>query len=399
MRLLDNYLDNTASSHKTMDCLPDELVLSVLGFLRFKCAYSTGRTCKRFYSLLSRAASELADGWQNVPPLLPAESPLKQLAFLYARRGYQKSSYAEASVILKLQHFPQPPYAAVQASVSEPDADYLLDSFGYALVLDRIGRVWSMGDNDYGGLGRAGEKRLEYVPGLPSPVASVTACCQSSVAVLNNGELWAWGRNLQFKLGMEDMPIVPFPKRLTVPEPVAQVAIGAAHMLLTTRTGRAYGAGSNASSQLGLNDAGPYRGFTLLIPWRNERVLKVAAGGLYSMLLLSTGQVLGCGHTFSGELGCPDQQINTVWNSFTPVFGRLGSIMDIEARHMSTALITRLGQLYVCGYNRVGWKHVYAPTLVNEQEPVASCTLTNTLGVVFTTVSGRTLRYCGGIKK
>lgn len=376
-----------------MECIPDELVVRVLGFLRFRCAYNAGRTCKRVYNLLSRAASEVADGWQNVPPLLPTESPLKHLAFLYARRGYQKS-YAEASVILQLQRFRQPP-DAIQASVSEPDADYLLDRFGYALVLDRVGKVWSMGENEFGGLGRDGENRLEYVPGLPGPVSSVTACCQSSAAVLNNGELWAWGRNLQYKLGMEDTPIVPFPKRLTVPEPVAQVAIGAAHMLLTTRTGRAYGAGSNASSQLGLYDAGPYRGFTLLIPWRNERVLKVAAGGLYSMLLLSTGQVLGCGHTFSGELGLP--QINTVCNSFTPVFGRLGHIMDIEARHMSTALITRLGQLYVCGYNRVGWKHVYEPTLVFEQDPVASCTLTNTLGVVFTTQSGRTMRYCGFI--
>lgn len=373
-----------------MDCLPDELVLSVLGFLRFKCAYNTGRTCTRFYSLLYRAASEVVDGWRNVPPLLPAESLLKQLAFLYARRGYNKSSYAEASVILKLQHFRQPP-DAVQASISEPDADYLLDRFGYALGLDSMGRVWSMGDNEYGGLGREGDKFLAYVPGLPGPVARVTACCQSSASVLSNGELWAWGRNLQFKLGIEDMPNVPFPKRVYVPEPVAQVAIGAAHMLLTTRTGRAYGAGSNASYQLGLYDAGPYRSFTSLLPGSNERVLKVAAGGLYSMLLLSTGQVLGCGHTFSGELGLP--QINTVCHTFTPVFGRLGHITDILARHMSTALITHTGQLYVCGYNRVGWKHVYEPTLIYNQ--VASCTLTNGLGVVFTTVSGRVMRYRG----
>lgn len=369
-----------------MDCLPDELVGRVLGFLRFKCAYNTGLTCKRLYSLLYRAAYEVADGWQNVPPPLPAESPLKQLAFLYARRGHQQSRYAEASVILQLQKFQQPPFAAVQASVSEPDADYLLDRFGYALVLDRIGRVWSMGENEFGGLGReGGENLLEFVPGLPGPVRSVTARCQSSAAVLHNGELWAWGR-----IG----GIVPFPKHLTVPEPVAQVAIGAAHMLVTTRTGRAYGAGSNASYQLGLYDPGYYRSFTLLIPESKERVLKVAAGGLYSVLLLSSGKVLGCGQTFSGELGLP--QINTICNTFTPVFGRLGHIVDIEARHMSTALITHLGQLYVCGYNRVGWKHVYEPALVYDQEPVTSCTLTNTLGVVFTTVSGRVRRHIAG---
>jgi hypothetical protein len=68
--------------------LPDDIWTRVLAVLDFGCAYKAGLTCKRMYNvLLGAAAPEVACGWQNVPALLPGESRLMRLAFLYAQRS------------------------------------------------------------------------------------------------------------------------------------------------------------------------------------------------------------------------------------------------------------------------------------------------------------------------
>jgi alpha-tubulin suppressor-like RCC1 family protein len=278
----------------------------------------------------------------------------------------------------------------MQVAVSE-----LQDNGSHALILDLKGRVWSMGSNTFGGLGREGGEQIMPVPGLPGTVRNVTVSYGTSAAVLNNGELWVWGRNLQHILGQTPVPI---PTRLPVPEPVVQVAIGTAygtcHVLAVTRDGSVYGTGSNAFYQLGMDRNTPdkaYRIFTRM--YSRERVIKAAAGSLYSILLLSTGRLVGCGHTFSGELGCG--QVIYTRKRLTPVFKSLGPILDVEARHQSTAVITRQGQLYLCGSNTVGWEH-RSPKRVEVDEPIVSCALTNCFGVVFIkTESGTLGRYCG----
>lgn len=370
--------------------LPDEMVVCVLGFLDIGGAYNAGRTCKRFYKLLSKAASHVAGGWQHVPlPLLPGETALKQLAFVQ-RRGRQ-SGCPDSTLPLYLQKFLKPPFDTMQVAVSE------LKDGSHALILDAAGRVWSMGRNTFGGLGREGDEQLMPIPGLPGTVRNVTVSHGTSAVVLNNGELWVWGRNLHKMIGQQAL-IVPIPTRLTVPEPVVQVAIGTAygtcHVLAVTRDGSVYGAGSNAFYQLGLTRNTPdqaHRSFTRL--YSRERVIKAAAGSLYSILLLSTGRLLGCGHTFSGELGCG--QVIYTRKRLTPVFKSLCPILDVEARHQSTAVITRQGQLYLCGSNTVGWEHLI-PTRVEVDEPIVSCALTNCYGVVLIkTASGLMRRYCG----
>ena len=300
--------------------LPDDVLIVVLGCLDFGCAYRAARTCTRMYALLlDRVAPEVARGWQHVPALLPAETQLERLAFLYAQRRSVRMAHAEAKLRNRL----------LVAETDEP---------------------------------------------RPPPPPSDGVRCWRSYAAVRRGELWAWS------LGA-------LPMRVAAPEPVAQVALGVAHMLVVTRSGAAYGAGSNASAQLGLAHAGPYAILTRLPATTSRRVIKAAAGGIYSVLLFSTGQAVGCGQTCSGELGL---DINCIHRSLVPVFEGLQPILDVEAHDLSTAVITRRGQLYVCGYNRVGWKHKYVPMHVNFPERIVSCSLTSSLGVAFATASGGT---------
>lgn len=376
-----------------MDQLPDEIVVCILGFLDMQCVYNAGRTCKRMYRLLSNVVSEVAGGWQHVPQMRPGgEAALKRLAFVLRRRGLQLAGFPYSGLLtLHFREFSKPAFDAVHVSVSELDAD------SHALALDPDGRVWSMGSNTFGGLGREGGDAFLPVSGLPGTARSVTIYYGTSAAVLSNGELWAWGRNaMQDKLvpGREQ-PIYPFPIRLTVPEPVVQVALGSSHALALTRDGNVYGLGGNACHQLGIprltKEHFHHSSFTHMRI--RGRAVKVAAGGLCSILLMSTGQLYACGMELRGELGCGEGTTRSL-PRLTILFEHLGPILDVEARHTSTAVITRKGQLYVCGYDCVGWEH-RSPTLVEADEPIISCALTNSFGVCFKTASGRVGRYSG----
>jgi hypothetical protein len=378
-----------------MDQLPDEIVVCILGFLDVQCVYNAGRTCKRVYRLLPNVASEVAGGWQHVPQMRPGgEAALKRLAFVLRRESQLAGFPYSGLLTLDLRGFrgdTKPAFDAVHVSVSE------LADGSHALALDPDGRVWSMGSNNFGGLGReGGGDAFLPVTGLPGTARSVTVYYGTSAAVLNNGELWAWGRNaMQERLVPgRQQPIYPFPIRLTVPEPVVQVALGASHALALTRDGNVYGLGSNACLELGFplptKEHCHHSSFTRMRI--RGRAVKVAAGGLCSILLMSTGRLFACGTEMRGELGC--EQGTRCLRRLTPVFAHLGPILDVEARHISTAVITRKGQLYVCGYDCGGWEH-RSPTLVEADEPIISCALTNSFGVCFKTASGRVERYSG----
>jgi len=379
-----------------MDHLPDDIVVCILGFLDIQCVYNAGRTCKRVHRLLSAVAAEVAGGWRHVPQMRPGgEAALKRLTFVLRRESQLAGFPYSGLLTLHLRGFPKPEFDAVHVSVSE------LADGGHVLALDPDGMVWSMGSNTFGGLGReGGGDAFQPVSGLPGTARSLTVYYGTSAAVLNNGELWAWGRNaMQDELVRgKQQPIYPFPVRLTVPEPVVQVALGSSHALALTRDGNVYGLGNNSCSQLGFplpaKEHKHLGSFTLMR--MRGRAVKVAAGGLCSILLMSTGQLVACGTEMRGELGWG--QGTRSLHRLTPVFGHLGPILDVEARHHSTAVITRKGRLYVCGYDCVGWaagaQH-RSPTLVESDEPIVSCALTNSFGACFKTASGRVGRYIG----
>jgi alpha-tubulin suppressor-like RCC1 family protein len=109
------------------------------------------------------------------------------------------------------------------------------------------------------------------------------------------------------------------------------------HALALTRDGNVYGLGSNACLQLGFpvptKDHRHYSSFTHMR--MKGRAVKLAAGGLCSLLLLSTGQVFACGTEMRGELACG--QGTRCLRRLTLVFKHLGPILDVESRHFSAA--------------------------------------------------------------
>jgi hypothetical protein len=430
-----------------MDVLPDELLCKILVTLSLADAARASAAGKRWRKLLRDAAPEVAGGWERVPPHLPGESWLQHLQFLYARNSQARTSQARTRGTGRMLYawFGGRPltlsalYAAVhsgdggglalggggegsywlqnvaQVAIAESDADFMGPRHhSHGLVLDQLGDVWSFGDNAYGSLGvvaappvlpvasdisfRAADgNRLHRVATLPVCELVVAAGHSSAAVSTDGGELYVWGCNLGGKLGVScatgPCPTVPQPTRCLFSKPVAHAAIGLRHMLVVARDGSVYGCGSNASMQLGLGeeaDACP----TLTPLDVPERVVQAAAGNEHSLLLLASGRLLGAGTANSGELG--EALAGCVCPHFMPAFmGKdawLPTIQDVQAMCSSTALISVHGALFVSGLN--AWGSYTTPTRV-ALEPVTSCSLTPSLGVMFTTAAGGLQRFKG----
>jgi alpha-tubulin suppressor-like RCC1 family protein len=71
---------------------------------------------------------------------------------------------------------------------------------------DSLGQAWSMGEHTQGQLGVGDKVRrdtaLPQKIELPAPVKKLFTKQFSAIALLENGELWAWGDNISLKLGI-----------------------------------------------------------------------------------------------------------------------------------------------------------------------------------------------------
>jgi alpha-tubulin suppressor-like RCC1 family protein len=177
---------------------------------------------------------------------------------------------------------------------------------------------------------------------------------------------------------------------------VASVAIGFEHMVVVTRTGCVYGSGSNAEGQLGLGEEqpGPFQSLTpIALPSPDEakqeqcgRAVQVAAGNGHTLVLMSTGALLGVGTAFAGELGFPHA------SRLRPAFPGFGTpLKSVQAVGLSTALVSYSGAVYVSGHN--SWGTLYEPRKVEGIEPVTSCHLTPTRGLTMVGESGRCYHF------
>jgi alpha-tubulin suppressor-like RCC1 family protein len=180
----------------------------------------------------------------------------------------------------------------------------------HALARKSDGTVWSWGAgvNSYGQLGRGG------LPGLPSPVTTlpagtydaVAAGGDFSLALRNDGTVWAWGANNQGQLG--DGTILPRAGAGQVTGlslPIIAIAAGYEHAMALANDGTVYtwgigqdGTIGNATSGLAVNSPTPSH-----LPAFASPATAIAAGARHSMALLTDGTVRAWGYNADGELG------------------------------------------------------------------------------------------------
>lgn len=192
---------------------------------------------------------------------------------------------------------------------------------GFNLALDIKGNVYTWGDvNNYGQLGTGDtvphDQPQPVQDFLLAKVSLIAVACggEHSVAVSNEGEVWAWGRNDRGQLGGGSLKLYSAdPVRVLFDEGVKirAIASGADHSIALDRDGDVWAWGDHSYGQLGVGNDGN----TSLDP-RPRRVRRVdgdlgnvyfiAAGAYHSLALDKNGSLWSWGDNEVGQLGTGD---------------------------------------------------------------------------------------------
>jgi alpha-tubulin suppressor-like RCC1 family protein len=181
----------------------------------------------------------------------------------------------------------------------------------YNLALLRNGTVMAWGSNGWGELGDGTSSWGDDVPAAVTGLSGVTAIAAgggSSLALLSNGTVMAWGANEFGQLGDGTLTQSDVPVAVSGLSGVS--AIGGASLALRN-DGTIMAWGSNISGQLGDGTrTGPTECFPLNfcsptpVPVSELKGARaIAAGSEHNLALLSDGEVMAWGENWYGQLG------------------------------------------------------------------------------------------------
>lgn len=173
----------------------------------------------------------------------------------------------------------------------------------HSLALKEDGTVWAWGSNDYGQVGDgATQDRLEptQVSELGDIVA-VEASNGSSFALRADGTVWAWGANFVGQLGDGTTQHRALPTRVDGLDNVVRLSAFSGHVLASKTDGTVWAWGHNRYGQLG--DGATQDRLQPVQMVGLSDITSVAAGTRHSVAVRQDGTVWAWGRNVDGQLG------------------------------------------------------------------------------------------------
>ena len=231
------------------------------------------------------------------------------------------------------------------------DVTHISTGHRHALALRADGTVKAWGDNDELAVGNGKDERLftspQDVVDLPR-ARRVAAGGSSSAALDTTGKLWVWGANLRGQLAIaEDVYRTNRPTPALGLPPLAEVSVGAEHMLGLDLQGRVWVWGSNGRGQLGdgYDQATAPRVLNSL-----SNIVAISAAGDHSMALDAQGRVWAWGDNGYKQVGTSEEDQVKV-----PVQVQgLPAIRAVAAGYFSSLALAVDGSLWAWGEGQEG---------------------------------------------
>lgn len=179
-----------------------------------------------------------------------------------------------------------------------------------SVVLDSAGTVWTWGRNQFGELGNGTTTSSSTPIAMPSTpgwyATDIQAGQSHTVALANNGTVWAWGSNGQGQLGDGTTVSRTLPVQVTglAGRTIVDLSTGASnHTLAVDSTGTVWAWGFNGQGQLG-DGTTTNRSTPVSVPALSGLTINaLATSPSYSMALTDAGRVWTWGYNASGQLG------------------------------------------------------------------------------------------------
>jgi alpha-tubulin suppressor-like RCC1 family protein/subtilisin family serine protease len=258
---------------------------------------------------------------------------------------------------------------------------------GYSLAVKDDGTAWAWGANQYGQLG---DGTTLYPSGYrPTPVKvsglsgvkDVAAASEHSLALKDDGTVWAWGMNWAGQLGdgttTPSYPSGrPTPVKVSGLSGVTDVSSGSSYSLALKADGTVWAWGANGSGVLG---DGTYTNRTAPVQVSGPNGVKlsgvtdVAAGSGHSLAVKGDGTVWAWGTNYYGRLGD-----GTSTDRLTPVkVSGLSGVTDVWAGSYHSLALKADGTVWAWGWNgygQVGSSGEYVQTTPVQVSGISSVT-------------------------
>jgi len=175
---------------------------------------------------------------------------------------------------------------------------YSPNTSSFTLAIKNNGTLWATGDNGLGqlGLGDTTDRTTFTQVGTDTNWAYVSTGESFTLAIKTNGTLWAWGRNSEGQLGLGDTTLRTSPVQVGTGTNWKTVA-GAGQTSLAIKTdGTLWTCGNNFFGQLGqgiVPSTTPYTTFAQVGSSTNWD--KVFGSLFTAFAITTTGEVYGCG--------------------------------------------------------------------------------------------------------
>ena len=223
-------------------------------------------------------------------------------------------------------------------------------SFAYSMDTSGVLRVW--GDNQFGQLGKGHNsqtfKVMEFKTKNPnidvSQIKDIIPANDYSFLWMKDGTVWGVGNNSYLPLTVNEGTYTTHVKTKLPEAPIA-LATGFGHALALTENGEVYAWGRNSQGQVG---CGNTKKIMTPVKLNLQNIVQIVGGGKFSLALDADGQLWGWG----------DNEYHTISPSnekyiLTPQKIDTGNIdiAVIEACGASAVLLDTQGTLWTWGHN------------------------------------------------
>jgi alpha-tubulin suppressor-like RCC1 family protein len=271
--------------------------------------------------------------------------------------------------------FSLPALASAQAAPTTITAVTAGDA--YSMFVTSDGKLWTMGNNDYGQLGDGTfiDRNTPTLVTSASNVTTVAAGVSHSLYLTSDDKLYITkGTNeyTQLEDGIYINGVTP--ALVASASNIVAVAANGQHSLYVTDDGKLYAMGNNEYGQLGISDTTTYRDSPVLAPSASN-VIGAAAGEHHSLYVTGDGKLYAMGRNDLGQLG-----IGTTEHQSTPVLVPSASnVIAAAAGYGNSLYLTVDGELYATGWNDCG--QLGNGTTTEQSTPVQVTSASNVIAV------------------
>eukprot|EP00095_Tigriopus_kingsejongensis_P000582 maker-scaffold372_size192401-snap-gene-0.50 protein:Tk00582 transcript:maker-scaffold372_size192401-snap-gene-0.50-mRNA-1 annotation:"rcc1 and btb domain-containing protein 1" len=226
----------------------------------------------------------------------------------------------------------------------------------HVLACTESGELYSWGHNGYCQLGNGstnqGNVPAQVQGALKDKIVTDIACgAHHSLCLTDSGEIFAWGQNTCGQIGSGTTTNQSSPRKVSTlfaGKNVMAVACGQTSSLALLDNGEVYSWGYNGNGQLGLGNNINQLNPSKVTALQNVVISKVVCGYAHTLALSDEGTLFGWGANTYGQLGTGNKA-----NSCCPtkVATEIGRIVDIAASHYNhiSAAITQDSKVYMWG--------------------------------------------------